>query len=92
MKALEKDYYSDLIKEEESKKEKRVASKNQENSQAEQEKYFQVYLHGLVEESLSNLSENEVEELKKAFLTKIAGNNFFKTALESYGFEHAMIQ
>ena len=92
MKALEKDYYSDLIKEEESKKEKRVASEKKEDTQIEEEKGFQVYLHGLVEESLLDLAESDFKELKKAFLTKMEWNNFFKTALESYGFDHTMIQ
>lgn len=71
MKALEKDYYSDLIKEEESKKEKRVASEKKEDTQIEEEKGFQVYLHGLVEESLLDLAESDFKELKKAFLTKM---------------------
>lgn len=89
---MEKDYYSDLINQQAKKEESEQKAKQEKTGHEEQEKRFQIYLHGLVEESLRTISDEQKESLKNAFLTKMEGNSFFKTALSSYGFDHPVIQ
>lgn len=92
LKALQEEYYSDLIKDEEKKVEGKQIEQKQEEYRKGLDNAFQAYLDGEVKIILKWLWEEEINELKKAFLSSLESNSFFKKALKTYGFEHKIIQ